>query len=84
VGKDSSKFKQECKNRMNCTKRKDCECLLWEGLGDEILSQVIEYFGKHNYHKLAKNFFDFQSDESLKELTEELLAWCCALERLRC
>ncbi|OQW90497.1 MAG: hypothetical protein BWK78_06850 [Thiotrichaceae bacterium IS1] len=83
VGKQSLKLTERCKNGTSCAKRKDCECLLWGGLGDEILSQVIEYFGKHNYHNLAKKFFDFQ-DESLKELTEELLAWCCALERIRC
>jgi hypothetical protein len=83
VSKDSLKFEKGCNPGMNCTKREDCKCLLWEGLGANIHPQVVKYCDEQTPQDIVQ-FFDFQSDESLKELTEELLAWCCALERLRC
>jgi hypothetical protein len=72
--------KQDCNE---CHKRTECEMIFWVGLGDKILSQVVEYMAKTTSPKIAE-FFDFnKNDNSLVELTNELLTWCCASERIR-
>jgi len=82
VGKKNLKFNNQCKNSNNCEQWKNCECLLWAGLGENILFQVVEYMNKKTPHKIAE-FFNFRDDNSLTELAHEILVWCCALEPVR-
>ncbi|MCK5719195.1 MAG: hypothetical protein KAH84_04505 [Thiomargarita sp.] len=70
--------KNECNE---CEKKTDCNIIFWEGLGNKVLAQVIEYMDKKTPHKIAE-FFDF-NDNSLVKLSYELLTWCCASERIR-
>lgn len=82
VGKESLKLENDCQSGNDCNQRKECGCILWEGLGDNILSQVIGYMNKETPHKIAE-FFNFEDDSSLNELADELLVWCCAGESIR-
>lgn len=77
------KVAQEKPDCNECNKRIKCEVIFWEGLGDKILSQVVEDMAKITSHKIAESFDFNKNDNSLVELTNELLTWCCASERIR-
>jgi hypothetical protein len=81
VGIDSLKLENKCEYGNDCSHRNKCECILWVGLGDNILSQVIKYMDKETPHKIAE-FFNFEDESSLTSLAEALLIWCCALARI--
>ena len=75
---------QEKHDCNECHQKTECEIIFWEGLGDKILSQVVEYMDKTTPHQIAESFDFNKNDNSLIELTNELLTWCCALKRIRC
>jgi hypothetical protein len=82
IGKESLKLKNDCQDGNECNDKKRCQCILWVGLGENILSQVVEYMDKETAHKIAESF-NFAEETSLNELADELLVWCCAGERIR-
>jgi hypothetical protein len=73
----------ECNQKTKCEEKNECEIIFWEGLGDKILAQVVEDMAKITSHKIAESFDFNKNDNSLVELTNELLTWCCASERIR-
>lgn len=74
---------QEKHDCNECQKKTECEIIFWEGLGDKILSQVVKYMDKTTPHKIAESFDFNENDNQLVKLTNELLTWCCASERIR-
>lgn len=74
---------QEKPDCNECHKITECEIIFWVGLGDKILSQVVKYMDKTTPHKIAESFDFNKNNNSLVELTNELLTWCCASERIR-
>lgn len=73
---------KECIESDKCNDEENCQCVLFEGLGDKLLSSVVCWLNHVSAHKSCEAIVGHECS-TWDDVGQEVFEWCCAADKLR-